>query len=270
MIRFRQSSFQTYAECRRKFFFIYVLGWEPKRADHKWDSLSRIGTAVHADAEEHLLPAGSTRVVAKPDLELGEKKYVANMSRNLRAWFEETGFNTGMRIVSSEEELVHDITPGVELKGTIDMVREDTFKHDEPLNIVDFKTKAGFEPPHASDFQLRTYAWLAREDHGRTPEVVSHVQVKRIKDNARAKKPYVDYFPLTMSDTVLDNHEGHLAVMADEMEALSLLDITDPKVYPMSKPSCEWSCRFSAVCPLVDNGGDWERALEVDFKKAGE
>ena len=257
MNTWRQSAFRDFDRCPRKFHLAHVGGWSPRRSTGNYEELARIGTAVHKliEQRDNGEPTESTK-----------DAYVDNMFHNYVAWCAETGFEAGMEVVATEEKLEAEIpeTP-VTITGTVDHTRADKHR-DNHHQVIDFKTKASFDPPHEADFQLRTYAWLYRATKGVTPAEVGHLQIRRIKDNSRAKKPFVDWFPQEINDHVLGRHEGHLRARAERMLRLSHLDVLDSEVYPVSKPSCRWDCSFSEVCPLMDEDDDgWERILEVHF-----
>ncbi len=166
------------------------------------------------------------------------------------------------------------------LYGTVDRLLRNP---EGQLVIDDFKTVATLDatPTLASNWQIQNYALLAQLNmNGEPPVEGRHTQLRRVKRTAKAKPPFYGQIHTTFNAVKRQTHWMHLAGVVTEMVGTMQRIEADesamgPAAHHMNCPpnptrDCSWDCAFKDVCPLMDNGSDWEQALEVGFRQREE
>jgi len=134
------------------------------------------------------------------------------------------------------------------------------------LVIRDNKTVATFgQTPMDVDFQLLTYAWAFWRMTGEVPKRAEHLMFKRVKYGGTAKPPFVQQYQIRITKLMLEKHEQHILQRCLEMQGHATLSVTNPWLWPNPTKDCSWDCDFKIVCPMVDDGSDYQDVLDEDF-----
>lgn len=287
-IVFRQSEITGFRNCRRNWALNYRAGYTRKRYR---PSTAGAGTLFHRGAEvyykggslsEALTAVRELWTADLPKIEDGyEDAYQKQldlaliMVKGYIEWVQETGIDVGLTITGAEVTLSVQ-WPGMEdiiLTGKLDLDAVDELG---ALVMIDFKSRASVEPTPGDlmDAQRRTYALLKYLLTGQLYAALSHRYVKRVKRTGTAKPPFFAEHQVHITREELVRHAEVLNAQLHEMVplarglALGTIALDDPRLYPNVTNDCSWKCPFLDVCPMMDDGGDWEWALNAFFDKA--
>ena len=256
----RVSELKRWLKCRRSAHLTYQLGYYGSGIE------AEIGTYVHALLAEYY--SGSfpfhTEEVNPEVLATGDamfNTYVVEV--------EGEGLDIGQRTMHVESRFEAEVG-GVTLSGGVDHIY-----HDEILNgvvIRDHKTVGRWAPPAQRDYQLMTYAWLARENGIGDIVAFEHNQIKRNKRTPAAKGPFITRFQHPIRDTTLDKWGQMLSYQAIEYRNVTDaaeqtgMGVEHPQLYAIGANDCEFSCSFKdEVCGMIDEGGDYQDVLKTEF-----
>ncbi len=286
--RFRQSEISAWQRCRRKHHFRYERGLVPVAVGPRRPASSHrdAGSAAHKGIE--VLNEGGTLEQAEAaidefidelrsirndapledivlDKEWWEVWRLANsMIRNYVVWIEE-GNEVGVKVIATEQSF-DVVIPGTdyEVFGQIDALVEDPIAGG--LVVRDYKSVQNFsQTPMDVDFQLRTYAWATWRSLGIVPVQAEHLMMKRVLGTGRAKPPFFERFPIHITEQILQTHEKHLIGRCAEIYAHRDLPAHSPLMWPNPTKDCSWDCDYRDVCPMVDDGSDYEDVLQSSF-----
>lgn len=289
-ITIRQSELSSWADCRRRTVLNYWEGYNRKRNLLLPPSKADIGTIVHGGLEHHYRGLGSAhgwvaaealRVEADwaPFEMTKEWKDAYNlayiMCEGYEQWLEETGADAGFVVtgVERECEVFWGTIDGydVYVTGHIDLEGIDALGR--PV-LVDHKSVVGLsEPEGPHDFQRASYAVLRRMEDGTVFAALLHNQLRRVKRTARATPPFYGRNEVQFNDAHLRKHYRHMDVLVREIVAheRALIEgrikVDDASLYPHPTKDCSWKCPMFNVCPMMDDGGDWEWYLSEVFDK---
>lgn len=191
-------------------------------------------------------------------------------------WVADEGIDIGDELLGLEIPLEAKIGErdgeDVVLYGTIDRLIRNS---DGQLIVDDFKTVATLGPVTtlATNYQINNYGLLVRANYGEMPHQGRHTQLKRSKRTARAKPPFYGRCKTTFNETKMQSHWLNLdGVVKDMLDVLGRLDsgANHGIAYPNPTLNCSWDCPFDSICPMMDDGSDWEFALETDFRQREE
>lgn len=293
---YRQSEFPAADRCRRKHHLQYTRGLVPitEATERRMPASGQrdAGSAVHAglevvhnggeyaDAEAaitaYVNEVRSIRLEGElPPLTKADdpewwkiERLAIAMLAHYDDWLSETGFDAGFETLAVEWEWDLEIpgTNGLRAYGKVDLVGHDQVAGG--VVVDDNKSVANFsQTPMPVDFQLRTYAWAWWRSTGDAPVRAGHRMLKRVLGTGNAKPPFVMYAPVHLDEDILEKHEQILAVRALDIQRLREYgsNIEHPALYPNPTKDCSWDCDFKLVCPMVDEGTDWEDVLDRHF-----
>lgn len=292
----RQSEFTAAQRCPRKHHLQYTRGLTPLtdpgfrrqpasgqrdagsaahaglEVIHKGGSLDEALTAVTAYVDE----VRSIRLVGDlPELSKADDpewwavdRLARTMVEGYVEWLAETGFDAGFETLAVEWEWDQEIpgTGGLRAYGKVDLVGFDHVR--QGVVVDDNKSVTSFsQTPMPVDFQLRTYAWAWWMATGDAPVRAGHRMLRRVLRTAKSKPPYFMYAPIHLDEQILVKHGQVLAVRALDIQTKRLYggNIEHPALYPVPTKDCSWDCDFTSVCPMVDEGDDWEDLLDRHF-----
>lgn len=291
-MRIRQSAISSWQRCRRKYTFRYdmelvPLSVGPRRpASGKRDAGSAAHIGVAAINRGHTLQdaleevtdfVNELRAIRNPDplppltkeddKEWWEIDRLARaMTENYLDWQSE-GNDVGIEFLEVEKEWEVTI-PGTDFTifGTRDAVFYDPLL--AGYVIRDNKSVAAFnQSPEDVDFQLRTYAWAFWRETGVVPRRAEHFMMKRVLGDGRAKPPFFERFPIRITEQILKAHESQLFVRLSEIDRHKDMygGAANASLWPNPTKDCSWDCDYRDVCPMVDDGSDWEYVLQSQF-----
>lgn len=297
------SELQTFKGCRRRWYLGTHLKLTPKRK--KLDGPLPLGSRVHA-ALEVLHTGGDPlvmyRELAAADvvkwgdywseldispMEEDTKKFASQlelgriMVEGYLQWAAENGVDAGFKTISPEEKIdvffgvINDVK--VHLMGKLDMRVEREI--DGARLFVDYKTVGtSLEQKLASmelDEQFYMYQLLERligvEDGDERNTQGSMVQLlRKVKRTGTARPPFYARVEVHRSDVQLRNFwtrlNGEIRDLLRVEEELNEGASHHYVAYPRPSSDCSWICEFKKVCPMMDDGSDWERFLKDHFE----
>lgn len=291
VLRIRQSELASWADCRRRTTLQYLEGWRRKRTVGLLlpPSKADIGTLVHSGLEHyyrdnmqpHLFIGNQGREIADKFPEGLSKEWTEAynlafiMAKGYVAWVEETGADAGLIITGVEREMeVYWGEVGgydVFIVGHIDLEAIDALGR--PVLIDHKSVQSLTEPAGPADFQRATYAVLRVMEDGTRYGALIHNQLRRVKRSARSKPPYYGRSEVQFNEVQLRKHWQTINVIVNEIVAakgrLDSGEITldDPSLYARPSRDCSWRCPFFNICPMLDDGSDWEWYLDEAYEK---
>lgn len=289
-MKIRQSEITTYSDCRRKHHFRYTLGLVPKAESStrpRTPGSREVGTAAHSgfamlnlggsleraqnwalSEMQRLAPEVAPEEVTNEWVKAA--KLAMAIVGHYHEW-QEDGNDVGVHFDMVEQDFEEEIgKTGLDVYGKIDAVYRDPLSG--KLVVRDFKTVNNFsQVPEEVDFQLRTYAWAVWKLTNEVPARVEHLMVKRVLGTGNAKRPFVQRHQIPFNGLILDRHQDHLYQRAFEAaQARSIPDAEDSRLWPNPSQECSWKCDYRDVCPMVDDGSDWQGMLEDLYEPAPE
>jgi len=291
-MRFRQSEISSFQRCRRKHHFRYnknvvPVSIGPRRpasgkrdagsAAHKGIEVINNGGTLTLARNEVTLYVNELRMIRQPEGHVlppltkeGDKEWweidrlARAMTENYVEWLAE-GNDIGIDIEYVEEEW-ECLIPGTDfiLYGMIDLAFFDPLVRG--YVIRDNKSVAAFnQTPEDVDFQLRTYAWAFWRLTGHLPKRAEHLMMKRVLGTGKATPPFFERYPIQVTKRILESHEAQLIERCREIAMARRRTADHPTLWPNPTKDCSWDCDYRALCPMVDDGSDWEDVLEYDF-----
>lgn len=283
MIIARQSEVKRFKRCPRSEWLGYRHSGRGLRLQVSEVGIRDLGTLVHAGVAGYythgdaLAPVQEERarlVAAEawtPEWE-SALQYAEIMLDGYVQWVAEWGVDVGETTVCVEErlELPFGFYHGEEVvvTGKLDRVVTDDLTGEYILE--DTKTTQTLEPPPLQvDDQLLTYCLLAREA-GMPITRVRHNMLRKVKRGPRAVPPFYARVEVPVNEEQYDAHELHLESTMDALvssivrrEAGDSHHLTNP---PNPTRDCKWDCDFLPVCPMLDDGSDWEGMLNAMYE----
>lgn len=279
-LQFRQSELTAFKQCRRSWALQYRAGLERKR---QHPSKAGVGTLVHLGLElgysgatdtwgpvEALWEEGRKTIEDRPDW-LPDYDKMLNLTKLMLDgywdWVEETGADVGHETVGIERQLSvpFGTLQGVEVivTGKADREYVDEFGD---LKLMDHKTVDALTvgAHDGMDPQRMTYAVLRLLEDGSEYRGATHNKLRRVKRGGNAKPPFYGRHEVHFSRDQLRKHYRHMQALLQEMVPMALalqtgaLDFDDPVLYPHVTRDCDWRCPFIDICPLMDDGSDWQ------------
>lgn len=287
------SEIQTFKGCRRKWYLVYFLELGLKRTETSAVGPRELGTRVHVAL--HAMYAASANPITVIDeiysndigtlRDEGREEQIADLQKEwdlARAmlegyvqWLADEGADDGIEVVAAETviEVPSDIK-GVHLRGKLDqrVVR----KQDGAKLFLDHKTVGDFTTPPKTlpmDEQMKFYHLLEKLDAlhktGGEPQWRTdgglYNMLRKVKRSATAKPPFYMRLEVHHNDTELRNMWIRVHKIIEEIvhtrQALAMGADHQYMVPPRPSRDCTWSCDFFAVCPLMDDGSDWQGLL---------
>jgi hypothetical protein len=272
----------------RRWYLSYYRRLKPKGKDYTGPLA--LGSRVHRALELHYstnepLPAVWSRLAAHDrTLMLDEGRDLFDfdneaelgriMLEGYLEWMAETGLDSDVDIVSSEERLLTPMLNGrVELTAKVDQrVRR---KSDGVRLFRDFKTSANFNDITATadlNEQLLTYLLIEalQKDEPERCDGGIFVMLRKVKRTASARPPFYDYVEVRHNIFTLRNFWTRVnGELQDIVHARDQLDAGADHhyvAYPRPSRDCTWVCAFRAQCPMFDDGSAVEQSLYDNFE----
>lgn len=271
VIDVRQSAISAFMDCRRKFFYEYVLGIEPDYPDgpRPWTTADT-GTAFHEgigayyQGKDPMTAVAAWSLTQWPD-ELPEKRdmeLVEIMLEGHIADLAQDGADVGETTIGVEVPVlatVHDIDHwDINIHGRVDRLIET-----EDGNVIDdWKSVASFTSIDSYLHQLGRYALLVRSGNGWRADRVRTTQVKRVKrtkDGPFYQRPWT---PLS-EDAYATQAINLRAVLRDMVRVID----QDGPWYERYSTECSWRCRVPDICQAQMRGDDPETVIELHYRK---
>jgi PD-(D/E)XK nuclease superfamily protein len=288
------SEVQTFKACRRKWWLTYHRALTSRQTE--FSGIRSIGTRLHLALSAYYTPGYTDSVnpleahvkAAEEDMaaylaNAEERGFVADTAPLLRdfslerimlegymQWLEETGADSDLEIISSEQYMEAELKPGVKIIGKIDArTRSRTTGR---RKFIDHKSVQVFVKPQLlrQNEQFLHYE-LLESLSGETERCdgAFYNQLRRVKRTATAKPPFYKRETVEHNRYELDSYLKRLRGTIREIELTEkrLEQGIDPLflVPPTPTQDCDWKCPFVKVCPLFDDGSRVEAALESQF-----
>lgn len=295
VIDLRQSSLQTFLDCRRKFFLEVTKNLAPAPVEGlRKVTTADNGTMVHEVLRMYYEGELSDDVTAEQcgdiihdwvkeqtdslDSDDTTAPHVADwyksaemattMSHGYINWVEQTGQDLRFTPWSVEQRIHVDISgTDIQLSGQLDLVLFDELIGE--YGILDHKTVARLDPPRAGNFQLLTYGWLFWQDTGIVPTWAGHNQIKRNKQTSRAKPPFYDRPTLNLNEEMLENHGRMInSLCRDIQQAMMTVDDTNHRdhAYPNMTSECDWKCDVKGLCDVMHDADEvWVDIASLNY-----
>lgn len=311
---FSNSEIQTFKDCRRKWWLAWYRQLKP-RFESPTGALA-IGDRIHRALRLYYVPTGLTRVDPRTALErlIAEdwtvlanaladepekllsiqKKFndEATLERAMiegyTQWLGETGADSELDVISSEQYLEVDLTKDVKpyfadsthetyrIIGKLDVrVKR---RRDGVRLFIDHKSLAEFNTVRQTvplDEQMLHYfllEWLSTVDGEERCDGALYNMLRKVKRTGAAKPPFYDRIEVHHNQRELESYKRRLlATIGDILEVESLLNAGTEHLdvaYPRPTRDCRWKCQFFSVCPMFDDGSRAEDMLKQWFVKS--
>lgn len=284
------SEMKLWRRCRRQWWLSHYRGL--RRADVEFNRPLSIGNRVHqclevlysvgergnplaklretVDADLAKFPMHATDIAKEADL-------CQAMLEGYLQWLEEEGCDIGFRVVASEGRREAPLIDGVNLLAKLDA----RVVHEERADIrlaLEHKTVGDLSTPLTLlqiDTQLLTehlVEFLALREEGRESEAAQGVlynMLRKCKRTARAKPPFFGREEVNHNVHELRAHWLHVQRVAEEILQAER-ELLEGKqhhevVYPNPTRDCKWDCEFFHLCPLLNDGSDYEALIAADY-----
>lgn len=297
------SEMQEFRRCKRK-WYLHHYRRLAKRAGDKPGSALSIGNYVHDalaayyDLTEPVHPVE----YAEAALELAIKEFPARedeyrkefdlvraMLAGYLEWLEDTGADADLTVTGSEQKVMVPLRRadgselGVTLLSKLDAPVER--KSDGHRLALEHKTTGSLDAPQIGyriDSQFLTEhlaRFLHHMEEGATAEEAYNEcsgilvnLIKKVKRTSSAKPPFYARVDVPHNIHELRNHWRHVVTVAADIAATEAAldagadhhDVAPPTAIP---DRCKWECEFFRVCPMADDGSDFEGALEAIYEQ---
>jgi hypothetical protein len=282
-IYIRQSEIKQWKQCRRRTDLQYGQNLVPKRPDTYIPSKADLGSVVHLALEyyyrEGASPANIVRLVRaeqarkfpeQADAWADTYALAEIMVSGYLEWLAEEGEDAGFTVTDVERRV--EVPFGnyhgeeVVVVGHVDLEGVDSFGR--PV-LIDHKTVQAIEDRSNGpvDDQRLTYAVLRMLEDGTQYGALIHNQLRRVKRTARSNPPFYARTEVQFNIDHLRKHHGHMRQIVNEIVLARQMDneARDMYLFPNPTKDCHWSCPFYHVCPMIDDGSDWQWYLGEMF-----
>lgn len=292
------SEVQTFKQCKRKWWLAWYRGLGLRTQE--FIGVRSTGTRIHRALEKWYVPDGQPRVDPRDALEAvvaedwaqierlsGDMAIPAvkmeslavefanstNMERAMVEgyvqWLEETGADSNLRIIGSEQYLsapldvyVSGQQRPVNIIGLLDARAEDT--NTQHTWFIDHKSVGDLESPlpllQANEQMLHYHLleMLSSPNADRYCDGALYNMIKRSKRSERAEPPFYAREEIRHNTHELASYRRRLvSTVQDILTTKDRLDNGEEHLdvaYPTPADTCKWKCDFFAVCSLMDNG----------------
>lgn len=293
-VRFiRYSATKKFMRCRRSFMLAYIRGLTkardaaPASGERDLGTLCHLGVeaiyngedgvaAIEAERLKHeaawiakMEAFGGADGLPKEWLKVYEKATV--MIEGYAQYVMEEGFDVGETTLAVEDAMQMEV--GI-IRGDLVIltVHVDRLVQDDltgELIVEDTKTVQSLdvEQQLQVDHQLLNYALVYRVVKGLRIARIRHNLLKKSMRTARATPPFYDRVEFPVNEAQMKAQWAKLTGVLDDMVGSMQAVEDDPSVhqsrlYPTPTKDCSWDCDFLAVCPMMDDGSDWEGVLD--------
>lgn len=297
---YSNSEFQTFKECKRKWWLGWYRGLRPKRESAV--GAAPLGTLVHLALAPFYVPEDQEPVDPRETLEMlirharaavmeayaddpegvggalkeldSQHEYARAMIDGYMDWLAETGADSEFEIIGSEQLVQHELSPGKTIIGRLDArVRR---LSDGIRFFIDHKTCQSFADLQRSlkqTEQMPTYLILERVNgalEGEWVEGAIFNGLRKVKRTGSAKPPFYDRFDKTYNSFELSSMWIRLQSTIRDIELaeerLASGELHLYAVPPTPSRDCHWKCEFYPVCPMFDDGSRAEDMLESVYE----
>lgn len=292
---YSNSEFQTFKDCKRKWWLAYYRRLRLRKMEGA--SAAGLGSLVHMalapmyvpesdvprdpqETLEELIRYARTAVVEShaddPQgadgilKELDKQHDLARaMIEGYMLWLAETGADSDFEIIGSEQLVKYEISPGKTLIGRLDTrIRRIS---DGVRMFIDHKTCQSFADLQRSlqtTEQMPTYLILERingAQEGEYAEGAIFNGLRKVKRTGTAKPPFYDRFPRMYNSHELNSIWIKLQGTIRDIEQTEVrLSSGESHLFaaqPHPTRDCHWKCEFYAVCGMFDDGSRAEDML---------
>jgi hypothetical protein len=272
IIDIRQSAIQDFLDCRRKFYWGYIVGIEFDFDDgpRPWTTAD-YGTAFHEAMGAYYLGKDWKRAIrtwgkkiwpegppSDADLEM-----VKIMVQGHIDDLAEDGADIGEETVAVEEEIVATVVDvngwTVRIHGKVDR----RIELENGIKIIDdWKSTTKLDSTLQYIQQLGRYAVIVRAATGWRADRVRSTQVKRVKRQGQG--PFYSRPWLALNEDAYAMHAANLrAVLTDIATCIE----NDGPWYEHVTGECSWKCRVQTICQAQQQGDDPGMLVDLHYRK---
>ena len=287
---FTNSELRGWQRCRRQWYLSWGLGYAPNPATEPVTGVMHLGSCIHLALEayygygidplEALNWVYAEDIFTAPDEEGAlerELQLAKVMTEGFLEWAAAEGVDVGLDIIGTEVTIEHQLNvsgQAVSIRGKLDQLARR--QADGALMARDLKTVGSLGQAQQLRFssQLKFYALIQALEAKKagSGDVVAggeYLLIARSKRTTRATPPFY-----TRVDVPLNKHDLNaqwqftVAIIAEILEARKSLETGEDHhavVYPHFGDWCSWSCPFTAICGMMDDGSRWQDALRAGF-----
>jgi hypothetical protein len=296
------SEMAEWRRCRRKWYLSHYRRLR-KKTDDEPGSATWIGNLVHDalaayyDPVEPVDPVGyaeaalEVAIAEHPSIEDAARKefeMVRIMLEGYIEWLAESGADAGLRVLGSEQTVRVEMKLAGEPVGVTLLAKLDApieRESDGFRSALEHKTTDSLTAP-IEGYRINTQfltehlaRFLHAMEQGMSPEEayndcpgITVNLIRKSKRTARAKPPFYAREEVTHNIHELRNHWHHVVTIAREIaSAEARLDAgEDHRTVVPSNPiprDCSWSCPFFRLCPMMNDGSDYEGYIEAAFEE---
>lgn len=284
ILTFRQSEFSGSKRCLRSWALGYRRRLIPKREKV---STAGTGTLVHKGLEfgyngELWLPA-VTELWKAESLKYGiddQAEYAKQFTlakiilEGYWDWVSETSADVGWEVTGVERNIEVEWPRKIDghtiiVTGKVDL---EVLDFGQP-KLVDHKTRDSIKQTTADtlDEQRPTYAVLRKLEDGTEYLGATHNILRRVKRTATAKPPFYHRNELHYSIEqlrrrylLMDRQLERLVPLAARIED-GTIELDDPDLPPTPGTHCDWACRFTSPCALMQDSSDWQYLIDNGY-----
>jgi hypothetical protein len=247
---------------------------------------------------EYVEAAYSLAITEHPSEEkelLKEKELLLAMTKGYLEWLAETGEDSNLIVQGSEQtvrvplrsadgepitlangetlHLLSKLDAPVERKSDglkLALEHKTTGSLDEPLG--GYRIDAQFLTEHLARFlQAIEDGWTPEDAYASCSGILVNL-AKKVKRTAAAKPPFYKRVDVIHNIHELRNHWKHVVQIAYEIADAEMRLNAGESHQSVCRPTpipdrCKWECEFFRICPLADDGSDFEGALEAMFEE---
>ncbi len=275
--------------CKRRWYLKHYRRLRPVSDHHDYFD---VGNLIHRALEEHYDPGSGVppqtallvraRKMVQEDPENAEAisdnaQLASIMLEGYLEWLEEEGIDADLEVYASEETLTADLPNGHVLQGKLDARANQRstglkvfLEHKSVQSLGDLPKRAQTNRQFKTYFLLEHLAGI--EDDARTDAVLLNM-LRKVKRTARAKPPFYARHPVRFNIEEIRNHWRHVVALSIEMDRVrARLDAGESHqtVGPPTPEACgggRMSATFRAVCPMMDDGSDYEAMLAEQYEE---
>jgi RecB family exonuclease len=282
------SEISTYLRCRRKWYLTYVLWLQPRKEDEPATGVRQLGMRIHQALEADVKFGTADGPLSWLDQIYGAEKLARldavedlnrehDMAKTMLSgyleWAAENGIDEGIEVVGAETDVVTELPgmPGVSIRGRLDRVIRRI--SDGVILFRDWKTVGSLTQADAliRSPQMRFYAMLQRlsaSDQDPRIDGGQVVYMLRSKRTARATPPFyhleeIRYNKHDLNAAYIRAYHTIAEMTWARQKHAHGVDYREIAI-PTPLDSCSWECPFLHMCPMMDDGSNWQAmALQV-------
>lgn len=302
------SEMKSFRRCRRHWYLSHYLRLKKRAGDDPGSALS-VGNLVHDalaayyDPTQPLDPvvyaeqAFSLAIAEHPSEETAlrkEHELVNAMLKGYLEWLTETGEDSNLRILGSEQtvrvpmrangepvvlsngETLHLLSkldaPVERISDGQKLALEHKTTGDLNAPLIGYRIDSQFLTEHLARFLHAMEEGATAEDAYNDCSGILVNLLKKVKRTASAKPPFYKREDVPHNIHELRNHWKAVVTIAAEIADAEVRlnagedhhTVTPPTAIP---DRCKWECEFFKVCPLADDGSDFAGVLNAMYEE---